>query len=119
MEPPVLSRMQRRSLILRGSGRNPAAADCSSAKPAASHTLAALLRRAQQWLQARKRLIASWCVRFPVRVAPIRLAPKLGGAGAIMLPFWWEYESELKCRLALEALLRRLFSMLPEERALP
>lgn len=109
----MLSRMQRRSLILRGGRRNPAA-DCSIA----SHTLATLLHRAQQWFAARTRLIAGWCVRFPVRVAPKLLAPKLGGAGALMLPFWWEYESELKCRLALEALLRRLFSMLPEERAL-
>lgn len=110
--------MQRRSLILRGAGRNPAA-DCGSAKLDASDLLATLLHRVKQWLQARKRLIADWCVQFPVRVAPKRVAPKLGGAGAIVLPFWWEYESELKCRLALEAVLRRLFSVLPEARALP
>ena len=114
----MLSRMQRPSVMLHRGGRNPAA-DCSSAKPEASHTLATLLHRAQQWLQARKRLITGWCARFPVAVTPKRLAPKLGGAGAIMLPFWWEYESELKCRLALEAVLRRLFAMLPEGHAEP
>ena len=110
--------MQWRSLMLRGGGRNPAA-DCRSTKPEVIRTLATLPQRAQQWLGARKRLIAGWCVRFPMRAAPKLLAQKLGDAGAIMLPFWWEYESELKCRLALEAVLRRLFSMLPDKHAEP
>ena len=110
--------MQRPSLTLHGSARKPAA-DSSSVKAEATNTLATLLHRAQQWLAARKRLIAGWFVRFPMRIAPLMLAQKLGGAGAIVLPFWWEYESELKCRLALEAVLRRLFSMLPEEQTTP
>ena len=114
----MLSRMRRPSAMQRGGSRS-FGADCSSAKPEASHTLATLLHRAKQWLTARWRLIARWCVRLPVRAAQKRLAPKLGGAGAIRLPSWWEYESELKCRLALEAVLRRLFSVLPEARALP
>jgi len=114
----VLSRMRRPSLTLRGSARKPAA-DSSSVKTEATNTLATLLHRAQQWLAARKRLIAGWFVRFPMRVAPLMLAQKLGGAGAIVLPFWWEYESELKCSLALEAVLRRLFSMLPEAEIAP
>lgn len=75
--------------------------------------LAALARRAQQWLSARERLIARWLARFPAHMAPEHRQRTPGGAGAIVLPFWWEYESELKCRLALEALLRRLFSIIP------
>ena len=110
--------MQRPRLKLCGSNRN-AAADSSSVKPEATHTLATLLHRAQQWLEARQRMIAGWFARFPMRIAPKMLAPKLGGAGAIVAPFWWEYESELKCRLALEAVLRRLFSMLPEAELAP
>ena len=106
----MLSRMQRPSLMLRG-GRGPLVD--ASAKPAATNTLATQLHRAQQWLTARNRMIAVWCARFPMRVAPKLLARKLGGAGAIVLPFWWEYESEFKCRLALEAVLRRLFSLVP------
>jgi hypothetical protein len=73
----------------------------------------ALLRRARQWLAARNRLVARWIARFtgPTRTsAPSR---KLGRVGSIVLPFWWEYESELKCRLALETLLRKLFSLVP------
>ena len=105
--------MRRPSLRLRGSGRN-AAAEPSSAKAEATNTLATLLHRAQQWLEARERLIAGWFTHFPLRAAPKLLERKQGGAGAIVLPFWWEYESELKCRLALEAVLRKLFSMVPE-----
>ena len=114
----MLSRMRRPSLTLRGSGRN-AAADVSGVKPDATNALATLLHRAKQWLEARERLIAGWSARFPMRVAPKMLERKLGGAGAIVLPFWWEYESELKCRLALGAVLRRLFAMVPQEHALP
>ena len=111
----MLSRMRRPSLTLRSSGRNPAS-DASSTKPDGANALATLLHRAQQWFAARERLIAAWLAHFPVRAAlPKMLERKQGGAGAILLPFWWEYESELKCRLALEALLRRLFSMVPEE----
>ena len=108
--------MQRPSLTLRTARSHPADA---STKPEATHRLAALLRRAQQWLAARERLIAAWFTHFPLRVTPKMLERKQGGAGAILLPFWWEYESELKCRLALEAVLRRLFSMVPEAHALP
>jgi hypothetical protein len=57
-----------------------------------------LMRRAQQWLAARERRLWEW----------------LGGEGAILLPQWWEYESPLKRRLALEATLRRMFSLLQE-----
>jgi hypothetical protein len=110
--------MRRPSLTLRGGARN-AAGDASSAKADASHTLSALLHRAQQWFAARERLIASWFAHLPARAAPKKLARKQGGAGAIVLPFWWEYESELKCRLALEALLRRLFSLVPAPRIAP
>jgi hypothetical protein len=109
--------MRRPSLTLRGSGRGQVI-DASS-KPEAGNTLATLLHRAQQWLEARERLIAGWFARFPARAAPKMLERKQGGAGAIVLPFWWEYESELKCRLVLEAVLRKLFSMVPEEHALP
>ncbi|TAG03166.1 MAG: hypothetical protein EAZ43_07275 [Betaproteobacteria bacterium] len=28
-------------------------------------------------------------------------------------PWWWEFESELKARIALENLLRRMFAMVP------
>ena len=109
--------MRRPSFKLRGSGRN-LTADPGIAKVPASNTLARLLHRAQQWLAARERLIAGWFTRFPLRVAPKMLERKQGVAGAILLPFWWEYESELKCRLALETLLRRLFSMVPAQHAM-
>jgi hypothetical protein len=109
--------MRRRSLTLRSSGHGHLVD--ASTKPEARNTLAALLHRAQQWLEARERLIAGWFAHFPARAAPTMLERKQGGAGAILLPFWWEYESELKCRLVLEAVLRRLFSMVPEEHALP
>ena len=109
--------MRRPSLMLHGSGRGHVMD--GSSKPDAGNTLATLLHRAQQWLEARERLIARWFAHFPARTAPKMLEHKQGGAGAILLPFWWEYESELKCRLVLEAVLRRLFSMVPEEHALP
>ncbi len=91
----------------------------ASTQPEATHTLAALLHRAQQWLAARERLIAGWFAHFRLCAAPKMLERKLGGAGAIVLPFWWEYESELKCRLALEAVLRRLFSVRPDAEGMP
>lgn len=88
---------------------------------------ATLLRRAQQWLSARERLLAVWVASSRVAVAlahpsmPSRArrirsstVTRLGGAGAITVPHWWEYESPLKRRLALEATLRRLFSVVPE-----
>ena len=112
----MLNRMRRPSLKPRGGRSHWVDA---SAKPEAANMVATLLHRAQQWLEARERLIAGWFARFPLRVAPNMLERKQGGAGAIVLPYWWEYEGELKCRLALEALLRRLFSMVPEEHALP
>ena len=116
MGPMVLNRMRRPSLKLRG-GRGHLVD--GSAKPEAANRLTTLLHRAQQWLAARERLIAGWFMHFPLRVAPKMLARKQGGAGAIVLPFWWEYESEFKCRLALEAVLQRLFAMVPEAHALP
>ena len=109
--------MRRPSLMLRG-GRNPAT-DPGSVKPEATNTLAILLHRAQQWLEARERLIASWFTHFPLRVAPKMLERKQGGAGAIVVPYWWEYESELKCRLALEAVLRKLSSIVPKPEISP
>ena len=109
--------MRRPSLMLRG-GRNPAT-DPGSVKPEATNTLAILLHRAQQWLEARERLIASWFTHFPLHVAPKMLERKQGGAGAIVVPYWWEYESELKCRLALEAVLRKLFSIVPKPEISP
>ena len=115
----MLNRMRRPSLTLRGSGSSRCRVVDASSKPAAANRLAILLHRAQQWLEARKRLIAGWFTHFPLRVAPKMLERKQGGAGAILLPFWWEYESELKCRLALETLLRRLFSMVPAQHAMP
>lgn len=113
----MLNRMRRPSLTLRGGARGHLVD--ASTQPEARTTLATLLHRAQQWLEARERLIAGWFARFPARVAPKMLERKQGGAGAILLPFWWEYESELKCRLALEALLRRLFSVLPDVESTP
>ena len=112
----MLNRMRRPSLTLRTARGHPVDA---STKPDATHPLAALLHRAQQWLAARERLIAAWFTHFPLRVTPKMLERKQGGAGAILLPFWWEYESELKCRLALEAVLRRLFSIVPESEISP
>ncbi len=77
------------------------------------------MRRAQQWVASRERLVASWLRHFSTQPHSKFPASRRDAAGALRLPFWWEYESELKCRLALEAVLRRLFSMLPEECALP
>jgi len=84
---------------------------------------ASLMRRAQQWLSARERLLSDWfahaqrtarSARASVQArVQTRRAKRLGGAGAIIAPAWWEYESELKRRIALEALMRRLFSLAP------
>ena len=87
----------------------------------------ALMRRAQQWFAARERLLSTWIARAHVRARAsvqarrrVRMrVPKLGGAGAIMLPFWWEYESPIKRRLALEATLRRMFALVPERHMSP
>jgi hypothetical protein len=38
-------------------------------------------------------------------------AIRMGMRGA---PWWWEFESELKQKLALEMLLRRMFAMVPQ-----
>jgi hypothetical protein len=83
-----------------------------------------LMRRAQQWLAARERLLSAWIMRTHLRARASMQArvqvrrrarvEKLGGAGAILLPHWWEYESPLKRRLALEATLRRMFALVPE-----
>jgi hypothetical protein len=79
-----------------------------------------LLRRAQQWLAARERLVSGWFARTHGRARASmqarihgHKAKRLGGAGAIVVPYWWEYESQLKRQLALEAMLRRLFSVVP------
>lgn len=79
-----------------------------------------LFDRAQQWLAARERLIAQWVRRTQAR-ARAQIAPRSaagprsrpGGAGAIRVLHWWEYESPLKRTLALEATLRHLFSIMP------
>lgn len=80
-----------------------------------------LIRRAQQWLAARERLVSGWFARthgrarasMQARIHAHKAARRVGGAGAIVAPYWWEYESPLKRQLALEALLRRLFSVVP------
>jgi hypothetical protein len=108
----VLNRMRRPDPARRGKARELLAH--SAAQVARGPRLVgALVKRAQQWLSARERSVRHWFAHFPVRTEPKVLERRQGGAGAILLPFWWEYESELKCRLALEALLRRLFSMVP------
>ncbi len=78
-----------------------------------------LLRRTQQWLKARERLLSAWYARTQTharnhaRRRSSELRRRLGGAGAILVPDWWEYESPLKRRLALEAVLRRMFALVP------
>jgi len=74
-----------------------------------------LLRRTQQWLKARERLLSAWFARAQTRTGRggTELRRRLGGAGAILVPYWWEYESPLKRRLALEAMLRRMFAIVP------
>lgn len=79
-----------------------------------------LIRRAQQWLAARERLVSGWFSRTHGRARASMQArihahkvKRVGGAGAIVVPYWWEYESQLKRQLALEAMLRRLFSVVP------
>ena len=113
----MLNRMRRPKLTPRGCS-HVQVADVSTQREA-RNALATVMHRAQQWLQARERLIGRWFSRFPERAAVKIPEHKQGGAGAIRLPFWWEYESELKCRLALEALLRRLFSVVPEPEITP
>ena len=75
-----------------------------------------LLRRTQQWLKARGRLLSAWCTRAQTRTRQggTQLRRRLGGAGAILVPYWWEYESPLKRQLALEAMLRRMFALMPK-----
>ena len=120
-----MSRRSRLRASLRRKLRRPGSANDSSAEPRARGSL---LRRAQQWLAARERLLADWIARARVATAlahpsmPARVrrlhgkvtASRLGGAGAIMVLQWWEYESPLKQRLALEATLRRMFSVVPD-----
>ncbi|HQA33576.1 MAG TPA: hypothetical protein PLD41_07100 [Casimicrobium huifangae] len=120
-----MSRRSRLRASLRRKLRRPGSANDSSAEPRARGSL---LRRAQQWLAARERLLADWIARARVATAlahpsmPARVrrlhgkvtASRLGGAGAIMVLQWWEYESPLKRRLALEAKLRRMFSVVPD-----
>ena len=80
---------------------------------------ASLLRRAQQWLKARERLLSAWYARTQTRArvhtrrGGTELRRRLGGAGAILVPYWWEYESPLKRRIALEAMMRRMFALVP------
>ncbi len=80
---------------------------------------ASLLRRTQQWLKARERLFSAWFARAQTRArnharrSGTELRRRLGGAGAIIVPYWWEYESPLKRRLALEAMMRRIFALVP------
>ena len=79
-----------------------------------------LIYRAQQWLAARERLVSRWFAHTHGRARAsmqarihAHKAKRVGGAGAIMAPYWWEYESPLKRQLALEAMLRRIFSVVP------
>lgn len=123
-----MSRRNRLRASLRRKLRRPGAIVDTSAE---SRGHGSLLRRAQQWLVARERLLADWIARSRVATAlahpsmPARsrrlhggvAGSRLGGAGAIMVLQWWEYESPLKRRLALEATLRRLFSVVPEATA--
>ena len=80
---------------------------------------ASLLRRTQQWLKARERLLSAWFARARThardhsRRSGTELRRRLGGAGAILVPYWWEYESPLKRRLVLEAMMRRMFALMP------
>ena len=121
-----MSRRSRLRASLRRKLRRPGgSASDSGAEPRARSSL---LRRAQQWLAARERLLADWIARARVATAlappsmPARVrrlhgkvsVSRLGGAGAIMVLQWWEYESPLKRRLALEATLRRMFSVVPD-----
>lgn len=108
----MLNRMRRPDPGRRGKA-NALPAQSAAQVARGPRLVSALLRRAQQWLSARERSVRQWFAHFPVRTEPKVLQRRQGGAGAILLPFWWEYESELKCRLALEALLRRLFSIVP------
>ena len=79
-----------------------------------------LLRRTQQWLKARERLLSAWFARAHARAhdhsrrSGSELRRRPGGAGEILVPYWWEYESPLKRRLALEAMMRRMFALVPE-----
>ncbi len=81
---------------------------------------ASLLRRTQQWLKARERLLSAWYAHAQTRASHhtrrggVELRRRLGGAGAILVPYWWEYESPLKRRLALEAMMRRMFAIVPQ-----
>ena len=81
-----------------------------------------LLRRTQQWLKARERLLSAWFARAQTRArnhsrrGGIELRRRLGGTGAILVPYWWEYESPLKRRLALEAMMQRMFALVPMTR---
>lgn len=81
---------------------------------------ASLLRRTQQWIKARERLLSAWIARSQTRArdharrSGTELRHRLGGAGAILVPYWWEYESPLKRRIALEAMMRRLFALVPK-----
>ena len=89
----------------------------------------ALLRRAGQWLAARERLVSSWITRAQLRARTSMQSRidtsrrvRSGTAdrtGAIRLPYWWEYESPLKRRLALEAMLRRMFALVPAHASAP
>lgn len=78
----------------------------------------ALFHRAQQWFSARERLLTRWLARTGQRTHAgmqyITTKRVDGTAQSPVVPRWWEYESELKRRLALELLLRRLFALVPE-----
>lgn len=82
----------------------------------------ALMHRAQQWFAARERMVALWFTRTGRRAraglhsiaSRQSVSVERGSiAQSPVAPRWWEYESELKRRLALEILLRRLFALVP------
>jgi hypothetical protein len=74
-----------------------------------------LLRRTQQWLKARERLLSAWYARTQTRSGRRRSerGHRIGSSEAIHVPYWWEYESPLKRLLALEAMMLRMFAIVP------
>lgn len=74
-----------------------------------------MLRRTQQWLKARERLLSAWYARTQTRAGRrgSERGHRLGDTEAIHVPYWWEYESPLKRLLALEAMMRRMFAIVP------
>ena len=102
-----MSRRSRLRASLRRKLRRPGSANDSSAEPRARGSL---LRRAQQWLAARERLLADWIARARGkrrwrtlacwRASDACMAKSLPAVSAALAPSWcckwWEYESPLR-----------------------